>query len=68
MIFYNNGTTASTVSIKLKDIGFSYGLGYEARDISNGVEIGHVEILLETKWNVPSGPGGVLMVYCYPSE
>ncbi|XP_072040656.1 alpha-N-acetylgalactosaminidase-like isoform X15 [Amphiura filiformis] len=68
VVFFNNGTTATTVTIKLKDIGFSYILGYDCRDILNNVEFGHIEIEQLRDWHVPAGPGGVLMLYCFDSE
>ena len=65
VVFFNNASNATTVNIKLKDIGFTYILGYDCRDDK---EFGHIEIEESHDWHVPSGPGGVLMLNCYDSK
>lgn len=66
IVMFNRGSTKTMISLRLADIGFTYELGYELRDLFKHVEIGHVEILQYKTYTIPAT--GVLMAYAYPSE
>ncbi|XP_071951374.1 alpha-N-acetylgalactosaminidase-like isoform X5 [Antedon mediterranea] len=64
--YLNRASVPQNVTIKLENIGFDYGLGYELREILNHVELGHYDRTDNFSAVVPVS--GAYMIYAYPSE
>ena len=68
IVFLNNGNMTTTVTLKLPDIGLTYGMGYHCTDIFNNIILGHLNTFTSYDFKVPAGPGGVLMLNCFDSS
>ncbi|XP_077983617.1 alpha-N-acetylgalactosaminidase-like [Glandiceps talaboti] len=68
VVFMNRHTdgTPRHITVKLKDLGFDYMMGYEVRDIFDHIEMGHIDVWDVLKFTI--NPTGVVMIYAYPSE
>ncbi|XP_033631500.1 alpha-N-acetylgalactosaminidase-like isoform X4 [Asterias rubens] len=66
IVFLNQDTKIQTVTLKLSQLGFSYMMGYELREILTHKEVGHVDRHQELNFTVPAL--GALMYYAYDSS